>query len=60
MDLHIIIFHLSYKEYACLCLKQAKKLNKSVILITDVPEEYEHTGATCVDFKNYGKFIIEV
>ena len=57
MDLPIIIFHLSYKEYVCLCLKQAKKLNKTVILITDVPKEYEHTGATCVDFKNYGSRI---
>ena len=57
MDLPIIIFHLSYKEYAYLCLKKAKELNNTVILITDVPKEYENTGATCVDFKQYGSRI---
>ena len=49
MDLPIIIFHLSYKEYACLCLKQAKKLNKTVILITDAPAGGDDDNNTIVD-----------
>jgi hypothetical protein len=57
MDLPIIIFHLGNREYVHLCLKKAKELNKSVICITDIPKEYEHTGATCIDFNKYGSLI---
>ena len=52
-NLPIIIFHLGDREYVHLCLKQAKKYNKNVILLTDVPDVYQYTGANCVDFRKY-------
>lgn len=57
--LPIIIFHLGDREYVHLCLKQAKKYNNDVILLTDVPDVYKHTGATCVDFQKYANRINE-
>lgn len=53
MSLPIIIFHMGNQNYVHLCLLQAKKYNDNVILLTDVPNSYNHTGATCIDFKKY-------
>ena len=56
MDLPIIIFHLGYKEYVSICLLQALKYNKNVILITDVVDEYNNIdGATIIDYNKYNK-----
>jgi hypothetical protein len=59
MTLPIIIFHLGDREYVHLCLKQAKKYNENVILLTDIPNVYQYTGANCVDFKKYANRINE-
>jgi hypothetical protein len=59
MDLPIIIFHLSDKEYVHLCLKQAKKYNNNIILLTDVPDAYKDTGITCVNYSKYSNRISE-
>ena len=57
MDIPIIIFHLGNLKYVHLCLKQAKKYNNNVILITDCPEVYSYTEATCINYKNYSTYI---
>ena len=59
MTLPIIIFHLGDREYVHLCLKQAKKYNNNIILLTDVPDVYKHTGANCVHFQKYANRISE-
>ena len=59
MTLPIIIFHLGDREYVHLCLKQAKKYNNNIILLTDVPDVYKHTGANCVHFQKYANRINE-
>ena len=59
MSLPIIIFHLGNREYVHLCLKQAKKYNTNVILLTDVPDIYKDTGATCVNYQKYASRISE-
>lgn len=59
MSLPIIIFHLGDKEYVHLCLKQAKKYNDNVILITNIPEVYKYTGATCINYHKYSDRITQ-
>ena len=59
MTLPIIIFHLGDREYVHLCLKQAKKYNNNIILLTDMPDVYKHTGANCVHFQKYASRISE-
>ena len=53
MSLPIIIFHLGNQKYVHLCLKQAKKYNNNVILLTNIPDVYKITGATCINFQKY-------
>jgi len=59
MDIPIIIFHLGNREYVHYCLKQAKKYNEHVILLTDVPDAYKISGATCVSIQKYKNRINE-
>jgi hypothetical protein len=59
MNLPIIIFHLGDREYVHLCLKHAKKYNDNVILITDIPEVYKYTGATCINYHKYSDRITQ-
>lgn len=54
MNIPIIIYHLGYRDYVPLCMKQALKYNKNVIFITDVVEKYEKIeGLTLVNSNNY-------
>ena len=57
MSLPIIIFHLGDREYVHLCLRQAREYNETVILITDCPDNYMDTGAKCVNFNKYSKYV---
>ena len=41
MNIPIIIYHLGYREYVPLCMKQALKYNDNVILITDNVETHK-------------------
>lgn len=59
MSLPIIIFHLGDREYVHLCLRQAIRYNETVILITDCPTNYNHTGAKCVNYNKYSKYVNE-
>ena len=59
MTLPIIIFHLGNVEYVHLCLKQALKYNSDVIIITDVPDVYKYTGASCINYSKYIHRIFE-
>lgn len=54
MDIPIIVYHLGYRDYVPLCMKQALKYNKNVILITDNVEKYKQIkGITLVDSNKY-------
>lgn len=54
MDIPIIVYHLGYRDYVPLCMKQALKNNDNVILITDNVEKYkEIKGLTLVDSNKY-------
>ena len=54
MNIPIIIYHLGYRDYIPLCMKQALKYNKNVIFITDNVEKYkEIKGLTLVDSNKY-------
>tara|TARA_Y100000389_G_scaffold192897_1_gene221044 strand:+ start:2231 stop:3097 length:867 start_codon:yes stop_codon:yes gene_type:complete len=54
MDIPIIVYHLGYRDYVPLCMKQALKNNDNVILITDNLEKYkEIKGLTLVDSNKY-------
>ena len=54
MNIPIIIYHLGYREYVSLCMKQALKYNNNVILITDVVEKYKKIeGLTLINSNKY-------
>lgn len=55
-DIPIIIFHLGDQEYVKLCLQQASRFNKTVVLLTNV-DTFKDLPITLVNINKYSKYL---
>lgn len=55
-DLPIIIFHLGNQDYVRLCLQQAVKHNKTVILLTNI-DTFKYLPITVVNIEEYSRYL---
>jgi hypothetical protein len=56
-EIPIIIFHLGNQEYVRLCLRQASKFNKNIVILCDNPNNYNVPGIQAVNYLPYSKYI---
>lgn len=57
MTIPIIIFHLGNQEYVHLCLKQAKKYNNNIHILTDNENNFIYENIKCINYIKYNNYM---